>query len=127
MGADVVLESFRRAQCCQVPGRKLSAERLKPFLQRSGCISEIQETKAFPKTKPRRLQRIFRLVESWHLIHVRRAKQSPIERVRPRVIGALNCSALSVSAFDEATTAVAAHIVKAMDLSAFISDNDEAL
>jgi hypothetical protein len=34
---------------------------------------------------------------------------------------------LSVSVFDEATSAVAANVVKPMDLSAFIADNNQAL
>jgi hypothetical protein len=43
------------------------------------------------------------------------------------VIGTLNSLGPSVSVFDETTSAVAAHIVKAADRVVFIPDNDQAL
>src|SRR5207249_9312199 len=68
-----------------------------------------------------------RLIESRHIIHVRRPDQSAIECVRPCVIWTLNRSGqLSISAFGESTTAVAAHVIKSTNFSAFIADNDQA-
>src|SRR5882724_6489788 len=74
------------------------------------------------------MQRIVRLIESQQLIHVRRANQSAIERVGPSMIRALNRSGqLSVSVFNESTSAVATHIVKPVDLAAFVAHNDQTL
>ena len=87
---------------------------------------EIQENKTFPKTKPRRLQWIFSLVESRRLIHVRRAKQSPIQRVRPRVIRALNRCGVSILLFAKSRPAVTANVVKGADRRSLIFRDDQA-
>src|SRR5262249_12940482 len=90
-------------------------------------ISEIQENKTFPETKPSLPQRIIRFVESRRLIHVRRAKQSPIERVRPRVIRALNCGGVAILLFAKSRPTVTAHIVKRADRRSLILRDDQAL
>src|SRR5262249_6208659 len=88
-------------------------------------MCEIQENKTFPKTKPRRLQWIFSLVESRRLIHVRRAKQSPIQPVRPRVIRALNRCGMSILLFAKSRPAVTADVVKGSDRRSLIFGDDQ--
>jgi hypothetical protein len=72
------------------------------------------------------LQGIIRFVESRRLIHVRRAKQSPIQRVRPRVIRALNRCGVPTSFFAKSRAAVAAHVVKGADRRSLIFRDDQA-
>src|SRR4030095_10049289 len=109
----------------EFPRRKLPSERLKPFLERRRGIREIQENKTFPKTQPRRFQRIISLIESRRLIHVRRAKQSPIQRVRPRVIRALNRCGVTILLFAKSRPAVTANVVERADRRSLILPDDQ--
>src|SRR5438067_6024697 len=134
----IVLDPYHCAQGRQVPARKFSRQRREPFLQRHVAASlrrgvfcrvcEIHENESFPQDDVHRAQRIIGRVEARDIIHVRCAKQSSVQSVRPCVIRTLHRRGqLSVPVFNEATSAMAAHVVKAMDLSAFIPDNDQAL
>ena len=58
---------------------------------------------------------------------MRRAKQWPIESIGPCVIRTLNCRHMAVSVFDKSRSAMATHVVKPVNLSAFIPNNDQAL
>ena len=72
------------------------------------------------------MQRVIRLIESWHAIHVRRPKQSPIQRVRPRVIRALNRCGVSILLFAKSRPAVTANVVKPADRRSLIFRDDQA-
>ena len=72
------------------------------------------------------MQRVIRLIESWHAIHVRRPKQSPIQRVRPRVIRALNRCGVSILFFAKSRPAVTTNVVKRADRRSLILGNDDA-
>ena len=72
------------------------------------------------------MQRVIRLIESWHAIHVRRPKQSPIQRVRPRVIRALNRCGMSILLFAKSRPTVTANVVKGADRRSLIFRDDQA-
>src|SRR6266576_3745471 len=72
------------------------------------------------------MQRVIRLIESWHVIHERRPKQSPIQRVGPRVIRALNRCGVSILLFAKSRPAVTANVVKAADRRSLIFRDDQA-
>jgi hypothetical protein len=57
---------------------------------------------------------------------VRRAEQAPIERVRPRVIRALNRCDVPILLFAKSCPAVAANVVKGTDRRSLIFRHDQA-
>ena len=59
------------------------------------------------------MQRIIGFIKTRDIIHVRRADQSPVEPIRPRVIRTLNRGEMSASVFPQPGPAVTANIVKA--------------
>ena len=71
------------------------------------------------------MQGIIRLNKVGNVVHVWRADQSAVQAIRPRVIWALNRGEMSVFFFTESSSTVAAHVKKAMDFSAFITNNDQ--
>src|SRR4029078_5311867 len=89
-------------------------------------MGEVDKNKTFPKTKTHRVQWILRLVESRHLIHVRDAKQSPIQCVGPRVIGTLNRCGVTILLFAKAGSTVTTNVVKGADRRSLIFHHDEA-
>src|SRR2546423_2783409 len=74
------------------------------------------------------MQRVCLLVESFDFMHVRRADQAAIQRVGPRVIGALNRFRQPASrGFAEPRAAMAADIVIRAPLAGLVTQDDDAL
>src|SRR2546421_9304399 len=107
--------------------RKFAVQRREPFFQRNRLVCEIHENEAFPKPEVHRRQRVIGLVESRHLIHVRRTDQPAIQRVSPGMIRALNCRRMATRFLFQSAATVAADIVKSSDLLLLISDYDQTL
>ena len=74
------------------------------------------------------MQRIGLLIEAFHLVHVRRADQTPVERVRPRVIRALDrLGEPALGRFAQPRAAVAADVVVRSGVAGLIAQHDDAL
>src|SRR5438105_8229525 len=74
------------------------------------------------------MQRVCLLVESFDFMHVRRADQAAIQRVGPRVIGALDrFRQPAPRGFAESRAAMAADIVIRAPLAGLVAQDDDAL
>src|SRR5206468_2723777 len=74
------------------------------------------------------VERVVPLVEARDLVHVRRADQGPIERVRPRVVGALDrLGEAPVLRLAQPGAAVAAHIIEGPHYAVLAAHHDDAL
>src|SRR5438045_9729070 len=74
------------------------------------------------------MERIGLLVESLDFMHVRRANQATIQRVGPRVIGALNrFRQPATRGFAEPRAAMAADIVIRAPVAGLVAQDDDAL
>ena len=62
------------------------------------------------------MQRIIRLIESRHVIHMWRANQSAVEPVGPRMIRTLNRGRVSACVLFQSRAAMPTNIVKRSDL-----------
>lgn len=125
--AHVVFDSFRRSQDRHVPIRKFAAQRREPLLQPLRASLQVHENEAFPKPEIHRRQGVVRLVESGDIIHMRRAHQSAVQCVSPRMIRALNRRGMTTRFLLQPASTVSADIVKGSDLTLLISDYDQAL
>src|SRR5439155_8893555 len=121
----VVLNPFRRAQLRQIPVRKFSCQRREPFLQRRRTLRQTNEDEPFPKRKVHGVQRIIGLIKTWDLVHVRRADQSTVEPVRPRVIRALNHGRMPARVLFKSRPAMTTHVVKPANGRSLITNNDQ--
>src|SRR5437763_240671 len=72
------------------------------------------------------MKRIIGLIKILYIVHVGGTNQAAIKGVRPRMIGTLN-SRRQVTAclFNQSRSAVATHVVKRMNVSAFVAQNDD--
>jgi hypothetical protein len=74
------------------------------------------------------LQRVVRLLEVRHLVHVRRADQPAVEIVGPRVIRALDAAGeLPGGLVADARAAVAADVVEGADLAGGVARDDDVV
>ena len=71
------------------------------------------------------MKRIIGLIKILYIVHVGGTNQAAIKGVRPRMIGTLN-SRRQVTAclFNQSRSAVATHVVKAMNVSASVAQHD---
>ena len=69
------------------------------------------------------MQRVIRLIESRHLIHVRRANQSSVEPVGPRVIRTLNGRRVTTRVLLQTRPAMTTDVEEPVDLSGLIPNN----
>ena len=128
IGAHVVFDAAHGAHGREIVVHESSHQRREPLLGRYRRGVEIHEQKPFPLRERHAVQRVRLLVESFHFIHVRRADQTPIERVRPRVVGALDrFRETAVRGFTQAGAAMAADVVVRSGVGRLIAQHDDAL
>jgi hypothetical protein len=88
---------------------------------------EVRKQKPFPLRERDCVKRIRLLVEPFHFIHMRRADQATIERVRPGVIGTLNrLGQPAPGRFTESRAAMTADVVVGAQLTGLIAQHDDA-
>ncbi len=124
----VVLNAPDCLQQGQVVARESSLERREPLRRRSRLGIEVHEQEPFPRGERDGVQRIRLLIEAFHLVHVRRANQAPVERVGPRVIWALDrLGEAALGRFAQPRAAMATDVVVRVTLTGLIAQHDDAL
>ena len=128
IGVHVVVDATGRPQARDVEAAEPTFQGSERARERLRLLRQSDEQEPFPLGERDLVERVVPLVEPRDLVHVRRADQRAIERVGPRVVGALNrlgkTSALRLA---QPGAAVAAHIVEGAHRAVLTAHDDDAL
>ncbi len=127
-GAVITDAAPPRAQGGDVEAAEPARERRERVRERLRLLGQVDEQEPLPLGQRDLMQRVVPLVEPRHLVHVRRPDQGPVERVGPRVIGALDrLGEAAPRRLAEPRAAVAAHIIEGAHRVVLTAYHDDAL
>ena len=102
--------------------------RSKPLVEGLGFVGDTHEDEPFPFRQRGSVERIVALIECLDLLHVRRADQTSVNRVGPRVVWTLDrLREASGPVTANPRTAMAADVEERAQLARAIAQNDQGL